>query len=109
MATADRKTTYSAAEVAALEHRISEQQAEIETLKKKLEHMNEVFLNAQRARFGQSSEKSKYVLGQDQLTLFNEAESEQDPKANPPRKHLQLLPTPGRKRNLWKKKLRSFP
>ena len=84
MATADRKTTYSAAEVAALEHRISEQQAEIETLKKKLEHMNEVFLNAQRARFGQSSEKSKYVLGPDQLTLFNEAESEQDPKAAEP-------------------------
>ena len=84
MAAADHKITYSAAEVAALEHRISEQQAEIEALKKKLEHMNEVFLNAQRARFGQSSEKSKYVLGQDQLTLFNEAEAEQDPKAAEP-------------------------
>lgn len=54
---------------------------EMEELKKKLEHMNEVLLNAQRARFGQSSEKSSYVLDKDQLSLFNEAEAERDSKA----------------------------
>ena len=31
--------------------------AENERLRQKLEHMNELLLNAQRARFGQSSEK----------------------------------------------------
>ena len=81
MPTAELKTTYTAAEVAALIQSLQEENAE---LRRKLEHMNEVFLNAQRARFGQSSEKSKYVLGQDQLTLFNEAEAEQDPKAAEP-------------------------
>ena len=53
-------------------------QEEIEALKKKLDHMNEILLNAQRARFGQSSEKKSYVLGKDQICLFNEAEKEQN-------------------------------
>ena len=57
MAAADKKTIYTAAEVAALENKIQQQQEEIEALKKKLEHMNELLANAQRARFGQSSEK----------------------------------------------------
>lgn len=80
MAAEQQKTTYSAAEVAALKSKISQQQEEIEALKKKLEHMNEIFLNAQRARFGQSSEKNTYVL-HDQTSFFNEAEKEQNPKA----------------------------
>ncbi len=45
--------------------------------------MNELLLNAQRARFGQSSEKREYVMPQ-QLGLFNEAEAEQDHKAPEP-------------------------
>ncbi len=45
--------------------------------------MNEVFADAQRARFGQSSEKASYVLN-DQMNLFNEAESCQDHKAEEP-------------------------
>ena len=57
MAAAKAKATYTAAEVAALEDKIQQQQNEIEELKRKLDHMNEVFPNAQRARFGQSSEK----------------------------------------------------
>ena len=81
MPSAEPKTTYTAAEVAALLQPLQEENAE---LKRKLEHMNEVFLNAQRARFGQSSEKSTYVLGRDQMSLFNEAETEQDPKAEEP-------------------------
>ena len=46
--------------------------------------MNEVFANAQRARFGQSSEQKNYVLGKDQISLFNEAEDCQDHKAEEP-------------------------
>ena len=52
---------------------------ENEELHRKLERMNELLLNAQRARFGQSSEKREYVMPQ-QLGLFNEAETEQDHK-----------------------------
>lgn len=83
MAAEQQKTTYSAAEVAVLEETILKQKAEIDNLKRKLEHMNEVLLNAQRARFGQSSEKNTYVL-HDQVSLFNEAESSQDHKAEEP-------------------------
>ena len=84
MAPEQRKTTYTAAEVAVLEETILKQKAEIDELKRKLEHMNEVFANAQRARFGQSSEHKNNVLGKDQLSLFNEAESSQDHKAEEP-------------------------
>ena len=84
MAAADKKTTYTAAEVAVLEDTILKQRQEIDELKRKLEHMNEVFANAQRARFGQSSEKASYILNEDQISLFNEAEKEQDHKAAEP-------------------------
>lgn len=84
MAAADKKTTYTAAEVAVLEDTILKQRQEIDELKRKLEHMNEVFANAQRVRFGQSSEKASYVLNEDQISLFNEAEKEQDHKAAEP-------------------------
>ena len=84
MAAADNRTTYSAAEVAILEDTILKQKQEIEELKRKLEHMNEVFANAQRARFGQSSEQKNYVLGKDQISLFNEAEDCQEHKAEEP-------------------------
>ena len=85
MASEQQKITYTAAEVAVLEETILKQKAEIDELKRKLEHMNEVFANAQRARFGQSSEQKNYVLGKDQLSLFNEAESSQDHKAEEPK------------------------
>ena len=85
MATEQQKTAYTAAEVAVLEETILKQKAEIDELKRKLEHMNEVLLNAQRARFGQSSEQKNYVLGKDQLSLFDEAESSQDHKAEEPK------------------------
>ena len=71
MADLQQKTTYTAAEVAILEETIRKQETEIAELKRKLEHMNEVFANAQRARFGQSSEKETYVLGKDQLSLLS--------------------------------------
>ena len=91
MAAKQQKTTYTAAEVAVLESTIQNQQSQIQAqqtqideLKRKLDHMNEVFANAQRARFGQSSERASYVLSEDQMSLFNEAEKEQDHKAEEP-------------------------
>ena len=98
MAAKQQKTTYTAAEVAVLENKIQEQQAQIEELKRKLEHMNEVFANAQRARFGQSSEQKNYVLGKDQLSLFNEAEEAQDHKAEEPNPDTVLVPAHERKK-----------
>ena len=105
MAAADKKSTYTAAEVAALESTIQTQQsqlqaqqAQIEELKRKLEHMNEVFANAQRARFGQSSEQKNYVLGKDQLSLFNEAEEAQDHKAEEPTPDTVLIAAHERKK-----------
>ena len=64
MAAADRKITYTAAEVAELIRPLTQSvealQKENAELKRKLEHMNEILANAQRARFGQSSEKKTY-------------------------------------------------
>ncbi len=88
MTAANSKITYTAAEVAELIRPLTQSvealQKENAELKRKLEHMNEVFANAQRARFGQSSEKKTYVLSEDQMSLFNEAESCQDHKAEEP-------------------------
>ena len=98
MAAAQKKNTYTAAEVAVLESKIQEQQAQIEELKRKLEHMSEVFANAQRAQFGQSSEEKNYVLGKDQLSLFNEAEKEQNHKAEEPNPDTILVPAHERKK-----------
>ncbi len=65
MAAENKKTTFTAAEVAELLRPLNQSiqalQEENAALKKKLEHMNEIFLNAQRARFGQSSEKKSYA------------------------------------------------
>ena len=98
MAAADKKTTYTAAEVAVLEDTILKQRQEIDELKRKLEHMNEVFANAQRARFGQSSEQKNYVLGKDQLSLFNEAEEAQNHKTEEPTPDTVLIAAHERKK-----------
>ena len=47
-----QKTTYSAAEGAALEETILKLKTENDELRRKLEHMNEIFANVQRAQFG---------------------------------------------------------
>ena len=98
MSAADKKMTYSAAEVAVLEETILKQKTEIEELKRKLEHMNEVFANAQRARFGRSSEKASYVLPEDQISLFNEAEKEQNHKAEEPTEETLTVKSHSRKK-----------
>lgn len=73
------------AELASLKESVQNLTAENERLRQKLEHMNELLLNAQRARFGQSSEKKAYVMpGEQQLRLFDEAETEQAHKAPEP-------------------------
>ena len=88
MAAADRKITYTAAEVAELIRPLTQSvealQKENSELKRKLEHMNEILANTQRVRFGQSSEKKTYVLSEDQMSLFNEAEICQDSKEEEP-------------------------
>lgn len=65
MAAAKEKTTFTAAEVAELLRPLNQSiqalQEENAALKKKLGHMNEIFINAQRARFGRSSEKQTYI------------------------------------------------
>ena len=70
MAAAGKKITYTAAEVAELIRPLAQSvellQKENAELKRKLEHMNEVFANAQRSQYGQSSEKKSYVLNEDQ-------------------------------------------
>ena len=105
MSAKQKKNTYTAAEVAVLEStiqnqqsQIQAQQAEIEELKRKLEHMNEVFANAQRARFGQSSEKASYILNADQISLFNEAEKCQDHKAEEPTEETFIVKAHTRKK-----------
>ena len=81
------KKTFSVQGDAAVFTQLREENAalkqENEGLRRKLERMNELLLNAQRARFGPSSEKREYVMPQ-QLGLFNEAETEQDHKAPEP-------------------------
>ena len=63
----------------------AELREEVKQLHQKMDRLTEQFLNAQRARFGQSSEKKAYVMGDGkQIQLFNEAEAVQDPKAEEP-------------------------
>ena len=73
-------------------------QKENAELKRKLEHMNEILANAQRARFGQSSEKKTYVLSEDQMSLFNEAEICQDSKAEEPTEETLTVKAHARKK-----------
>ena len=63
-----QKPNKASRSIAELEHENSMLRAEIDDLKLKLEHMNEILVNMQRARFGQSSEKQKYV-SPDQLCI----------------------------------------
>ena len=76
---------YDAAYVQSLESTVKEQEDEILRLRQKLERMNKLLLNAQRTRYGQSSEKSAYVMKEsEQIQLFNEAEAIYDAKAGEP-------------------------
>ena len=65
MAAENKISTYTAAEVAELIRPLADSvellQKENAELKRKLEHMNEVFANVQRVRFGQSRGKNSFV------------------------------------------------
>ena len=102
MAAADKKITYTAAEVAELIRPLAQSvellQKENAELKRKLEHMNEVFANAQRAQYGQSSEKKTYVLNEEQLNFFNEAEDCQNHKAEEPTEETLTVKAHARKK-----------
>ena len=57
----------------ALMKQISTLQATIDRLTALLEEKNQIILNQNRARFGQSSEKRTYLLCDGQLSLFDQA------------------------------------
>lgn len=91
-----QKSNKTSKSIAEYKHEISMFKAEIDDLKIKLEQMNKILVNIQRARFGQSSEKQKYV-STDQLSILNEAEMEQDPKAPKPDEKTIIVPEHKRK------------
>ena len=73
------------AQIQALEDALKQKDAKIAELEQRLDRLTELLVNAQRARFGQSSEKQKYVMkNAKQMSFFNEAETEQNPKAPEP-------------------------
>ena len=98
MGAADKKTSYTADEVTALIRSVEQLQTENAELRRKLEHMNEILLNAQRAQFGQSSEKKNYIMGKDQFSIFNEAEDTQNHKAEEPKPDTIIIPEHERKK-----------
>ena len=73
----------SSVNIAELQVIIQTQQGKIDELEQQIERMTEMFLNAQRARFGQSSEKTTYV-SPEQMRLFDEVETTQDMKVAEP-------------------------
>ena len=57
----------------ALVQQIASLQATIDRLTALLEEKNQIILNQNRARFGQSSEKRTYLLSDGQMCLFDQA------------------------------------
>jgi len=67
---------------------LQERTKTLESQKIRIDQLMEMLANFQKAMYGQSSEKRKYVLGEEdnQLSLFNEAEAESNHKAPEPDK-----------------------
>lgn len=55
---------------------LQEQSKTVETLQVRVDRLTQMLQGLQKSMFGQSSEKRRYVLGEDQLSFFNEAEAE---------------------------------
>jgi transposase len=72
--------------ISKLEKREAELVQTIEAQKMRIDNLMDILAKSQKAMFGRSSEKSKYVLGEDsnQISLFNEAELYTDSKAEEP-------------------------
>jgi len=81
--------------ISRLETQLNEQKNQLQEQSKTVESQNvrivqliDMLANLQKSMYGQSSEKSKYVLGEEdnQISLFNEAEAESNSKAPEPSK-----------------------
>lgn len=72
--------------ISELENEKAELTQTIEAQKMRINNLMDILAKSQKAMFGRSSEKSKYVLGEDsnQISLFNEAELESNSKAEEP-------------------------
>jgi transposase len=72
--------------ILSLEKKSNELSQTIEDQKIRIDQLMDILAKSQKAMYGQSSEKSRYVLGEDsnQLSLFNEAELESNHKAEEP-------------------------
>ena len=68
--------------------RLQEQAQTLESQKVRIDRLTDMLVRFQKAMYGQSSEKRKYVLGEEtnQISLFNEAETEANRNAPEPRK-----------------------
>ena len=66
--------------------------------------MNEMLAKGRRMMFGRSSEQLRYVEGYDQLSFFNEAETESDASAPEPKEDI-LVPAHTRKAKRTKEEL----
>ena len=68
-----------------LKKKVTEQEKALREQQMRIDKLQEMLAKSQKALYGQSSEKSRYVLGEtDQLSLFNEAELETQKKAEEP-------------------------
>lgn len=94
MSKTGENTSKSKAELHAI---IQSQQGEIGKLQQQVERMTEILLIAQRARFGQASEKSTYIAP-DQLRIFDEVENAQDFKAAEPTEETLIIEEHQRKK-----------
>ncbi|MFI3255801.1 MAG: IS66 family transposase [Eubacteriales bacterium] len=90
-----------------LQENLVEKDARIDKLENQIEKLTQMLLNAQNARFGQSSEKEKYTLPE-QFNFLNEAEIEQNPKEiEPPLEEIvkEYIKKPRRTHEEWLKTL----
>ena len=67
-------------------------------------NMNEMLTKGRKMMFGRSSEQLRYVEGYDQLSFFNEAETESDASAPEPKEDI-LVPAHTRKAKRTKEEL----
>jgi len=74
--------------ISSLETQLQEQSKTVESQKVRIDGLMDMLAKFQKTMYGQSSEKSRYVIGEDsnQLSLFNEAEAESKSHAPEPDK-----------------------
>lgn len=74
--------------ISSIKTQLNEQSKTVESQKLRIDQLMDIVAKLQKSMYGQSSEKRKYVLGEDnnQLSLFNEAEAELNRQAPEPDK-----------------------